>query len=187
MPRPGRGPRRGRSGNEPVAVSHDELTAWFTGSLPDTWFTSPISVEFDRDEIVVSGVLPTPDISADDQQTVAEEARIAAFREETRASRMRVAAAAQERFQRHVSWVATCGESVSNFTRANVPAMTRLTLSQRSTLDSLIAAGVARSRADALSWCVTLVGRNESTWIAELQEALAGVESVRDEGPHSTR
>lgn len=186
MPRQGRGHRRGRHQAEPVAVSEEELQAWFTGSLPDDWFTGPLSIVFDRDEIVVSGNLPTPEVD-DDQRSVAEHARITAFREETRATRMNVASIAERQFQRKVSWEATCGDSVSNFTRANVPAMTRLTLSQRATLDTLIDAGVARSRADALSWCVKLVGQNEEAWLGELKEALSNVEEARAAGPHSTR
>lgn len=187
MPRGGKGRRGGRPGNEPPVVSEDELVAWFTGSIPDTWFEGAITVTFDRDEIVVSGLLPSPNVEKADQQAIAEEARIDSFREETRSSRISIAGRAQERFGRHVSWVATCGDTVSNYTRANVPAMTRLAFDQRATLDTLIEAGVARSRADALSWCVTMVGRNEAAWIEELKEALQGVEMVREQGPHSTR
>ena len=187
MPRGGRGRRGGRPGNEPPIVSQDELVAWFTGSIPDTWFEGNITIAFDRDEIVVSGALPQPNVEKAEQQTIAEEARIESFREETRSTRMSIAGRAQEKFERHVSWVATCGDVVSDYTRANVPAMTRLDFDQRATLDTLIEAGVARSRADALQWCVTMVGRNEAAWIDELREALAGVGEVRDQGPHSTR
>ena len=189
MPRPERSGRRGRGrpGVEPPAVTHEELIAWFTGSLPDSWFTSPVDIAFDRDEIIVTGELPKPELDTPNQQTVAEDARIDTFRDETRPTRIPVAARAEEKFRRKVSWVATCGDSVSNFTQANVPAMTRLTFRQRATLDTLIEAGVARSRADALSWCVTLVGQNETAWLEELKEALEGVEAVRVTGPHSTR
>jgi hypothetical protein len=44
-------------------------------------------------------------------------------------------------------------------------------------------AGVARSRSDALAWCVRLVGRNQDEWIAGLREALVGVERARAAGP----
>ena len=185
MPRPGS--RRGRSTPEPPATTTQELEAWFIGSLPDAWFTGPISVVFDRDEIIVSGALPEPEIENDNQKSVGEQARIEMFREETRPTRIAVAARAEAKYQRKVSWVATCGDSISSFTQANVPAMTRLSFAQRSTLDTLIEAGVARSRADALAWCVTLVGRNESAWIDELKEALESVAAVRDDGPHSER
>ena len=50
-------------------------------------------------------------------------------------------------------------------------------------LDTLIEAGVARSRSEALAWCVRLVGKNQGEWISSLREALTHVEKVRAEGP----
>jgi hypothetical protein len=47
-------------------------------------------------------------------------------------------------------------------------------------LDTLIDGGVARSRSEALAWCVQLVGQHEADWLADLREALANVEAVRD-------
>ena len=66
------------------------------------------------------------------------------------------------------------------FTTLSVPVMTRLRLPERRVLDTLIDAGVARSRSDALAWCVRLVGEHEDPWLAELREALHRVEQVRD-------
>jgi hypothetical protein len=73
------------------------------------------------------------------------------------------------------------------FTTASVPVMTRLRLSERQVLDTLIDAGVARSRSEALAWCVRLVGDNEKDWIGELRQTFAHVEAVRDRGPQSRR
>jgi len=42
---------------------------------------------------------------------------------------------------------------------------------------------VARSRSEALAWCVRLVGKHQSEWIESLREALTNVEKVRAEGP----
>jgi len=42
---------------------------------------------------------------------------------------------------------------------------------------------VARSRSDALAWCVRLVGRHQEDWIASLRDALVGVEEARARGP----
>jgi len=50
-------------------------------------------------------------------------------------------------------------------------------------LDTLIDAGVARSRSEALAWCVRLVGQHQADWIAELRDALTTVERVRAGGP----
>lgn len=64
--------------------------------------------------------------------------------------------------------------------------MTRLRQPERLVLDTLVAAGVARSRSDALGWCVRLVGTHESDWIDKLREALTEVERLRAKGPDAT-
>jgi hypothetical protein len=71
---------------------------------------------------------------------------------------MRTAQEAEHTFGRKVSWGARCGESYELFTTMSVPVMTRLRMGERAVLDILVAAGVARSRSDALAWCVRLVG-----------------------------
>jgi hypothetical protein len=65
----------------------------------------------------------------------------------------------------------------------SLPVMTRLRMPERAVLDTLVAAGVARSRSDALAWCVRLVGMHQSDWIKGLREALVKVEEVRGKGP----
>jgi hypothetical protein len=117
---------------------------------------------------------------------VAEQARISGFREETRGMRMRIADEAQPAFRRTVSWGAECGGSRVLFTTAGVPVMTRLRLTDRRVLDTLIEAGVARSRSEALAWCVRLVAQHEADWIAELRDAMTKVQEVRERGPGSS-
>jgi hypothetical protein len=137
---------------------------------------------------LITGTLPgveyATDASADDKRT-AEAARIQRFREDTREERMRIADEAQGAFRRHVAWGADVGESELYFTTASVPVMTRLRIDERQVLDTLIDAGVARSRSEALAWCVRLVGQNEASWITELREAFETVEQVRAKGPTS--
>jgi hypothetical protein len=174
-----------------VEAPHKEVEAWFAGRLPDDWFVEPPTVQIDRDEIVVIGELAEPQLKATDDADdtvdpeVARSARISGFREDTRDQRMRVAEEAQARWDRIVSWGASCGERHEVFTNANVPVMTRLRIDERQILDTLIDAGVARSRSEALSWCVELVGKNESDWIGKLRDAMTTVEEVRSEGPAS--
>jgi hypothetical protein len=166
-----------------------EVAAWFTGRLSDDWFNSPLDVQVDDDEILIVGTLPQVELEADSsqqEQSTAEAARISRFREETRAARMRIANEGQVTYGRTVSWGARCGSTERLFTTASVPVMTRLRISQRSVLDTLIDAGVARSRSEALAWCVELVGRNEDKWIADLRAAFEHVEAVRDRGPKSS-
>jgi hypothetical protein len=145
-------------------------------------------VDVDDDEIVVVGALPPVELgtdAGDADRVVAEEARISGFREDTRGYRMRIAEEAQGAFRRVVSWGASCGDTTRLFTTTSVPVMTRLRLPERAVLDTLIDGGVARSRSDALAWCVRLVARNEERWIAELRAAFEQVEQVRDQGPAS--
>lgn len=71
----------------------------------------------------------------------------------------------------------------SLFTSQSTPVMTRLRIAERAVLDTLVRGGVARSRSDALAWCVKLVARNQSEWLSELREALSEVEAVRRDGP----
>jgi hypothetical protein len=161
------------------------IAAWFRGRIPDTWFTEPVSVETDREEIMVIGPLTSPAVADldDDQRTIAWRSRIKAHREDTREHRMRIAADAEATFGRKVSWGAACGERTEWFTTASVPVMTRLRFAERQVLDTLIDAGVARSRSEALAWCVRLVGQHQGEWIAQLRDALSHVERVRAAGP----
>src|SRR3954468_14600431 len=166
------------------------LEAWFAGRLPDGWYSEPLAVQADRDEVLVTGCLAEPalgdeadEATAAESRTIACRSRIAAFREETRERRMRVADEAEQRFGRKVSWAVTCGDESVAFTTASVPVMTRLRMAERATLDTLIDAGVARSRSEALAWCVRLVGRHQEDWISQLREALGAVEQVRAAGP----
>ena len=189
-PQDSRGRRRGPGGRrqqEPTSTTTNELSAWFTGSLPDGWFSEPIAIRFDRDEIIVTGTLPTPDLGDNPSIEIAEQARIETFREETRDQRMGIAERAQATFRRKVSWATTCGGSSSEYTVANVPVMTRLPMGDRATLDTLIDAGVARSRSEAMAWCVRLVADNETDWLDELRSAMSAVDEARTKGPTSAR
>jgi hypothetical protein len=111
--------------------SKDEVAAWFTGRVPDAWFTATPDVVIDRDEILVTGDLAEPAVegSSDDAREVACLARIDGFREDTRAQRMRVAGDAERLWGRKVSWAATCGEARQDFTTHAAPVMTRLRMS----------------------------------------------------------
>jgi hypothetical protein len=165
-----------------------EVQAWFAGRLPDGWFSGPPAVTADREEILVVGSLPEPDLGQadDDAATVARRARIKGFREDTRGARMRIADEAEMLWGRKVSWGAACGPVSEHFTTQSVPVMSRLRMSERAVLDTLIDAGVARSRSEALAWCVRLVGEHQADWIAELRDAVAHVERVRNGGPGGT-
>jgi hypothetical protein len=157
-----------------------EVQAWFSGRLPDEWFSGPAEVTADREEITIIGTLPEPE---SDNPEVAAEGRIKRFREETRTRRIEIASEAERKFGRKVAWGARCGSATEMFTVLSVPVMTRLRQSERRVLDTLVDAGVARSRSDALAWCVRLTGEHTDAWLAELREALQRVEEVRAQGP----
>jgi hypothetical protein len=168
------------------SASDDEIRGWFAGRLPDEWFTPPVEVTIDRDEILVIGAIEAPDLTDEaspEARNAAISARISGFREDTRARRMKIADEAQRRFGRTVSWGVTCGDQRVPFTTLSVPAMTRLRQPERRVLDTLVDAGVARSRSHALAWCVRLVAERQDEWLSDLREALTRVEQVRAEGP----
>ena len=143
-------------------------------------------VVVDRDEVLVVGRLAAPEAAAgEDDARAAEAGRIARFREDTREHRMRIAREAEHHFGRKVAWGAACGQTRTVFTSLSVPVMTRLRQPDRVVLDTLVDAGVARSRSEALAWCVRLVGEHEDSWLSDLREALHHVEQVRAEGPHA--
>jgi hypothetical protein len=168
----------------------DELRGWFAGRIPDDWFTGALDVTADREEILVVGDLAEAKAAkgvSEAEAAAARESRIDGFREDTRPARMRIAEEAQRRFRRHVSWGVRLGGEVETFTTAAVPVMTRLRMRERAVLDTLVDAGVARSRSEALAWCVKLVGDNESAWIEKLRGALGAVHEARGEGPKGAR
>lgn len=168
--------------------TNEELQGWFTGRLPADWFVGAPEVRADREEILVVGTLSDPELpqgSTADAAAAARLARIDGFREDTRERRMRIAQEAQHRFGRRVSWGARCGDARKLFTTVSVPAMTRLRISERQVLDTLVDAGVARSRSHALAWCVRLVAERQEEWLKDLRDALTHVEKVRGEGPTS--
>ena len=189
----GKGAHRGRrrSASPPPSGPEQErlIGAWFAGRVPDTWYDGSPTIAIDSDEIQVVGTLAPPQLpdgAGEDEVRVAEQARISGFREESRVARMRIADEAQPAFRRTVSWGAECGGSRVLFTTAGVPVMTRLRMADRQALDTLIDAGVARSRSEALAWCVRLVAQHEGEWISELRDAMSAVEEVRNKGPRSS-
>jgi hypothetical protein len=157
-----------------------EVRAWFAGRLPDEWFAEPAEVTVDREEITIVGTLPEPGSGDAD---VAAEGRIKRFREETRGRRIEIAREAERKFDKKVAWGARCGSVSEMFSTLSVPVMTRLRQAERRVLDTLVDAGVARSRSDALAWCVRLTGEHTDAWLAELRDALRRVEEVREQGP----
>jgi hypothetical protein len=178
----GLGRRHGRPGGWQQAGQPEagDAADWFAGRLPDAWFDGDPSVVVDREEITVIGTLPS---AADDESEAHASGRASRFREETRAERMTIADEAQNRYGRKVSWgVQVAGEPVL-FTHIAVPVMTRLKQPERQVLDTLVDAGVARSRSDALAWSVKLVGEHADEWLAKLRDAMSAVDDVRAEGP----
>src|SRR3954451_11882097 len=160
------------------------VDGWFAGRLPDGWFDGAPEITTDRDEILVVGRIPAPEAAGDDAaKAEAEAGRITRFREETREARMKIAREAEHRFGRKVAWGAIAGDTRAHFTTLSVPVMTRLRQPERQVLDTLVDAGVARSRSEALAWCVKLVGRHQGDWITQPREAMAQVEQVRSAGP----
>lgn len=168
-----------------MAVS-EEIAGWFSGRIPDGLYEGAPEVTSDREEILIIGTIPEPQLGDDaspDAAAAARAGRINQHREDTRRERMKIASEAEARFGKKVSWGVQCGEDRVLFTNLSMPVMTRLRMPERQVLDRLVDAGVAKSRSHALAWCVRLVGQNQQEWLADLQEALSKVEKVRASGP----
>src|ERR1051325_654760 len=164
----------------------EDIRAWFASRVPADWFVGPPAVSSEGDEILVVGSLPAVDLAggtAGEGRAAARAARIERFREETREGRIRIARDAERHFKRKVAWGARCGPELKVFTTLSVPVMTRLRMNERSILDTLVAGGAARSRSEALAWCVRLVGMHQADWIKGLRDALVKVDEVRSKGP----
>jgi hypothetical protein len=167
----------------------ERVTGWFAGRLPAEWQTTPADVTVDREEITIVLTIADPQLDAglegstDAALAEARAGRASAFREDTREKRMEIAREAEHRFERKVSWGLAVGDHRELWTHVAAPVMTRLRQPQRRVLDTLVDAGVARSRADALAWCVRLVGQHEGDWLAGLRDAMTAVADVREKGP----
>jgi hypothetical protein len=100
---------------------------------------------------------------------------------------MRIADEAEHRYGRKVAWGVEVGSGENPerilFTHIAVPVMTRLRQPERQVLDTLVDAGVARSRSDALVWSVRLVGEHTDEWLGKLRDAMSTVDDLRAEGP----
>jgi hypothetical protein len=182
----GHGQWRGRGGWQQADLPPaDDAAAWFAGRLPEGWFTGAPEVTVDREEIIVVGELPplSEEFADDAGRAAAESGRISRFRETTRDERIEIARQAEHRYGRKVAWGARLGDTQELFTTLSVPVMTRLRQSERLVLDTLVDAGVARSRSEALAWAVRLVGEHGEEWLAELREAMQKVDELRTRGP----
>jgi hypothetical protein len=170
--------------------ARERVGGWFAGRLPAEWQTAPADITIDREEITVRLTIPDVELADDATDVTRSEARAGrakAFREETRGQRMEIAREAEHRYDAKVSWGVSVGqgddEHAELWTHVAAPVMTRLRQPQRLVLDTLVDAGVARSRADALAWCVRLVGQHEDDWLTELRDAMTAVADVRSKGP----
>src|SRR3954462_1603581 len=163
----------------------DDAAGWFSGRLPDGWFTGAPEVTVDRDEILVVGTLEAPAVDGADEAagTPAEAGRISRFREDPRDERIGIAREAEHRYGRKVAWGASCGGSRQLFTTLSAPVMTRLRQPERKVLDTLVDAGIARSRSEALAWCVRLVGEHAGTRLTEAGGAGGAVDRGRAARP----
>lgn len=182
------GRRPGRSGGWQQSQQPDagDAAEWIAGRLPQGWFAGDPTVVVDREEITVIGRLPDQD---GDETEAHAAGRAARFREETRTERMRIADETEARYGRKVAWGIEIGVPGTEnyerilFTHIAVPVMTRLKQPERRVLDTLVDAGVARSRSDALAWSVRLVGEHADEWLTKLREAMSTVDDLRAEGP----
>jgi hypothetical protein len=167
-------------------TTSEKLRGWLSGRLPSDWFDGEPEIVVDREEILVVGAIPspdTPDDASDAQRAAAVAGRVKQFREDTRERRMAIARELEHATGRKVAWGVDVDDERTLFTNLSVPVMTRLRQPERQILDTLVDSGVARSRSEALAWCVRLVGKNSQEWLADLTDAMRKVADVREAGP----
>ena len=165
-------------------MATEEIKGWLAGRVPRDWYVGELEIRSDEDEIWVVGTLPDVQAAGGPEAlTAARQGAIQRHREETRDQRMKIAEEARQRYRRNLAWGAKIGDQSALFTHLSLPVMTRLRLPEREVLDTLVRAGVARSRSHALAWCVRLVAKNEASWMGELKEAISKVGDVRSQGP----
>jgi hypothetical protein len=155
-------------------TDHTKLADLINPMIPGGWFEGQPELTVDDDEILIVGTLAVAGPGDGDP---------GAFREATRAARMEIADRVQPATGRSVAWGVTIGKATTVFTSMGVPVMTRLRINEREVLDTLLAAGVAKSRSEALAWCVRFVGQKETSWLQELRTSIESVSRVRAEGP----
>ena len=162
----------------------DEVKGWVAGRVPADWYQGAPEVSVDREEIVVIGTLKEAKVEGgEDARKAAAAGRVKQHREDTREKRMQISNEAEHRFERPISWGVKIADKTFLFTHLSIPVMTRLRQKERAVLDSLVDAGVARSRSEAVAWCIRLVDQHESDWLTELREAMSKVAQVRSGGP----
>lgn len=169
-----------------TTLNAETARSWLAGRLPQDWFEGEPTITIDRDEVLVVGTLADPQVAddaTDADRAAARSGRARQFREDTRLRRMEIARELEHAIGRKVAWGVEVGDQREIFTSLAAPVMTRLRQQERQVLDTLVDAGVARSRSDALGWCVRLVGEHSHDWLEELRQALQHVEQVRTTGP----
>ena len=174
--------------SDPQSTSpNDHLQGWFAGRLPDGWFAGPLSIDVDRDEILVIGTLAEPELPND----ATSETRSAALAAGSPGSERTPAPSGCRSPTRPSGGSAgrcpgapDAAINSARSPRLSMPAMTRLRMPERKVLDTLVDSGVARSRSHALAWCVRLIAERQEEWLKDLREALRTVEQVRADGPH---
>jgi hypothetical protein len=169
-----------------AAEQVEKIRGWLTGRLPQDWFTAPVEVSVDREEVTIVGELAAPEVApgaSAGEQAAAAAGRVKEFRERTRDQRIEIARELEHKLGRKVAWGVQVGDRRELFTTMSIPVMTRLRQPERLVLDTLVDAGVARSRSEALAWCVKLVGKNADGWLGDLRTAMEQVSKVREQGP----
>ena len=164
----------------------EKLRGWLSGRIPADWFDGEPEITQDREEILVVGRIPAPETAegtSDAERSAAVAGRVRQFRQDTRERRIQIARELEHSTGRKVAWGVEVDGERTLFTTLSVPVMTRLRQPERQTLDLLVDSGVARSRSEALAWCVRLVSKHTESWLADLETAMKHVADVREAGP----
>ena len=170
----------GRACNDVIMITdetRERVAGWFAGRLPQEWQATPAQITIDREEITVR--LSIPDVEWARTQTAARSRGAGRPGQGVPRGDPRQADGDRPRGRaplRRQGVVGTAGR------RGRRRAQRALDPRRRAGDDPAAPAAadgpghprrrrVARSRADALAWCVQLVGQHEDDWLTELRDA----------------
>ena len=167
-------------------VPDAHVVAWFAGRLPDEWTAAgEPELTVDREEVTVVITIAEPELADDADGPTRAEAVAGASAGSARTPRAthrdRPRGRAPVRTKGCVGRAGRRPDRAVHSSRR--PGHDPVASARTTCARHPRRAGVARSRADALAWCVRLVGQHTDDWLAKSRAAIADVERLHAEGP----
>lgn len=144
-----------------------DLRAWFEQRIPDGWTKQPPEITVDGDQATVNILLDPVDVPEGMPGNARKKTysrQISSWRKKTRKKRDEIGAEAHNEHGLDVVWAATIEDHSRSFTGKKSTVKVRLEKAELTTLDAMVAAGVAASQPEALAAAVRLAAQHEDEW-----------------------